>query len=403
MLLALVTPVARARAQSAAGMPPVVAGPTVAKRPAPGLVIVAPKAGIAAFGALEVIVESRGGTPRKMEFWFNGAKAGELTRPPWRLSIATGEENIERRFRVVALYDGGERRQAEILLPAIQIDDELELSLQQLYITASRDDPSAAPVLDLKREDFAVFDMGRRQQLVTYEHGDVPLTAVLLIDSSLSMLGDPLRSALAGAHSFAAGMAPLDEAMLILFSDRVVHHTSWSADPDALVAGLTGAEARGGTAVNDHLFLALQMLEKRQGRRVVILLSDGVDVESLLTGAQVNEIAVRSQALIYWIRVGNEPFDLLQRSPWRNAAEHSAEIQQLAATVAGSGGRRIDTPRNEDTAGAFQQILNELRQQYVLGFYPDSSLHDGAWHPIRVEVAPKGILLRTREGYYDDE
>ena len=64
-----------------------------------------------------------------------------------------------------------------------------------------------------------------------------------------------------------------------------------------------------------------------------ILLSDGVDVESLLQAAQVNEIAVRSQALVYWIRVSGEPFDLLQRSAWRGVAEHSSEIRQLAATV----------------------------------------------------------------------
>jgi VWFA-related protein len=284
-----------------------------------------------------------------VEFWFNGIKAGELTRPPWKLTIDTGEENIERRLRVVATAAGGQRREAEVVLPPIQVDDELDLPLQQLYITASRD---GQPVADLARREFRVLDMGNRQEIVTFEHGDIPLTAALLIDSSLSMRGAPLRAALAGAHSFASGMAELDEAMLLLFSDRVMYHTAWTGDPDELLSGLEGAEARGGSAVNDHLFLALQLLEKRQGRRVVILLSDGVDVESLLAAAQVNEIAVRSQALIYWIRASAEPFDLLQRSAWRNVVEHSAEIRQLAAMVDASGGRRIDIARYEDAEGA---------------------------------------------------
>lgn len=373
-----------------------------AQSPPPGVAITAPAPGVPAFGAIEVVVEARGAAPRRMEFWFNGTKAGELSRPPWRLTIATGDENVERRFRVVAVYDAGERRASEVALPVIHVDEELDLPLQQLYVTATRADGPADPVLDLARGDFAVYDQGRRQEIVTFEHGDVPLTAVLLIDSSLSMRGGPLRAALAGAHSFATGMAPLDEASLLLFSDRVVHHTLFSADPDELLAGLTGAEARGGSAVNDHLFLALQLLEKRQGRRVVILLSDGVDVESLLSAAEVSAIAVRSQALIYWIRVASKPFDLLQRSAWRTVEEHSAEIRQLAATVDGSGGRRIDIQRFEDAAGAFQQILTELRQQYVLGFYPDRSRHDGDWHPIRIEIEPRKVLLRTREGYYDD-
>lgn len=380
-------------------------GATPGKPPATEPRIVSPPAGVPAFGALEVVVEPQGGAPRKVEFWFNGVKAGEVSRPPWKLTIDTGEENIERRFSVVAIGGsdaGGWRSESEIVLPPVHVDDTIELPLQQLYITATLDDPSRAPVLDLERESFSVFDMGRRQAIVTFEHGDVPLTAVLLIDSSTSMKGAPLRAALAGAHSFASGMAALDEAMLLLFSDRVVHHTAWSADPDELLAGIAGVEAGGGSAVNDHLFLALQLLEKRQGRRVVVLLSDGVDVESLLQAAQVNEIAVRSQALVYWIRVSGEPFDLLQRSAWRGVAEHSSEIRQLAATVASSGGRRIDIQRFEDAAGAFQQVLTELREQYVLGFYPDRVRHDGDWHPLRIEVERKDTLLRTREGYYDD-
>jgi VWFA-related protein len=364
-----------------------------------GLTIVSPPAGVPAFGTLEVVVDPGATVPRKVEFWFNGIKAGETVRAPWQLTIDTGEENIERRLRVVATDPGGQRREAEVVLPSIHVDDELDLPLQQLYITATRE---GRPVSDLKRRDFDVFDMDRKQEIVTFEHGDIPLTAVLLIDSSLSMVGAPLRAALAGAHSFASGMAELDEAMLLLFSDRVMYRTPFTADPDELLAGLGGAEARGGSAVNDHLFLALQLLEKRQGRRVVILLSDGVDVESLLLAAQVNEIAVRSQALIYWIRASAEPFDLLQRSAWRNVVEHSAEIRQLAATVDASGGRRIDIQRYEDAEGAFQQILTELRQQYVVGFYPKRSRHDGAWHPIRVQVDPKGVDLRTRDGYYDD-
>ncbi|MBP9143508.1 MAG: VWA domain-containing protein [Thermoanaerobaculia bacterium] len=365
----------------------------------PALAIVSPVAGVPAFGAIEVVVEPSGISPRRMEFWFNGIKAGELTRPPWKLTIDTGEENIERRFRVVATAAGGQRVEMEAMLPEIHVDDELDLPLQQLYITATS---AGATVDDLPRDGFKVFDSGRRQQLVTFEHGDVPLTAVLLIDSSLSMAGAPLRAALAGAHSFASGMAELDEAMLLLFADRVAAHTAWSDDPDELLSGLEGVEARGGSAVNDHLFLALQLLEKRQGRRVVILLSDGVDVESLLHAAEVHEIAVRSQALVYWIRASAEPFDLLVRSAWRNVVEHSTEIRQLDATVAASGGRRIDIQRFEDAADAFQQILTELREQYVLGFYPDRVRHNGTWHPLRIEVDAKGVELRTRDGYFDD-
>ncbi|MEO8276476.1 MAG: VWA domain-containing protein [Thermoanaerobaculia bacterium] len=361
--------------------------------------IVSPASGVSAFGTISVVVDPGTPNPRGVEIWYNDVKAGTLAHAPWKLSVETGDENIERRFRVVVIDAAGGRTEVQSLLPPVHVDEEIDLPLQQLYITAT---VGGYPELGLKREDFSVLDQGKSQEIVTFEHGDVPLAAVLLIDSSLSMRGAPLRSALAGAKSFASGMAELDEAMLLLFSDRVVHHTAWSANPEQLLAGLTGAEARGGSAVNDHLFLSLELLEKRQGRRVVILLSDGVDVESLLSAAQVNEIAVRSQALIYWIRVSADAFDLKQRSAWRTVEEHSAEIRQLAATVDASGGRRIEIRRYEDAPSAFQQILTELRQQYVLGFYPNALRHDGSWHPIRINVESKGVQLRTREGYYDD-
>ena len=189
--LALLFPAPRLEAQPAARQPG-----------AAPLTIVSPPAGVPAFGALEVVVDPGGTVPRKVEFWFNGIKAGETTRAPWQLTIETGEENIERRLRVVATDPGGQRREAELVLPSIHVDDELDLPLQQLYITATRE---GRPAADLKRRDFAVFDMEHKQDIVTFEHGDIPLTAVLLIDSSVSMVGPPLRAALAGAQFVAAG------------------------------------------------------------------------------------------------------------------------------------------------------------------------------------------------------
>ena len=158
-------------------------------------------------------------------------------------------------------------------------------------------------VLDLERGDFQVLDDGKPQELVTYERGQVPLTAALLFDSSASMTGAGLEAAQRGVRGFAAGMAPLDQALLLLFSDRLLHRSPLTSDGQLLAAGLDGVRAQGGTAVNDHLFLALQLLAPVQGRRVAILLSDGIDVESVLDMERVRESARDSQALIYWIQL----------------------------------------------------------------------------------------------------
>ncbi len=379
--------VALTRLPQAAALPPLELG------------IVQPVPGQPVFGDVEVSVEVRSGAPARLEFFLNDRKVGELTQPPWRLVVPTGDENIDRRFRVVGHATDGSSRSVELAFKAIRVDDVVEAPLQQLYITASRE---GQPALDLTRNEFRIEDDGKRQEVVTFERGDIPLTALLLIDSSLSMQGEPLRAALAGARAFAADMQPLDEAMLLLFSDRVLHRTPFTADPDRLVAGLTGAEAGGGTALNDHLFLSLELLQRRQGRRAVILLSDGIDVESLLTAAQVLEVAGRTQTLVYWIRIANDPLDRLHRSPWRDVREHQRESAGLAEIVASSGGRIVEIPRIEEAATAFGTILLEMRQQYVLGYYPKEPRHDGKWREIVVATTRNGVELRARGGYYDD-
>jgi Ca-activated chloride channel family protein len=361
--------------------------------------LVEPLAGQPAFGATQVAAEVRGGEAARVEFYFDGGLVGTLERPPWRLTVDVGQENAERRFRVVAIAADGTRDDAELVLPAIRVDDSIEVPLQQLYVTATR---GGDPALDLGREDFQVSDDGNEQKLVTFERGDVPLTAVLVVDSSLSMRGAPLAAALAGARAFAAGMAPLDESMLLAVSDRVLRKTAFTADPAELVAGVTGASARGGSAIFDHLYLALLELERRQGRKVVVLLSDGIDVDSLLSSRELEGVVGRSQALLYWIRLRSAERGARHRSAWRDFDEHAAELEGLERLVERSGGRIVELPRIADAESAFRSVLDELRRQYVLGYYPSASRHDGSWRKIRVDVAQGAVALRAREGYYDD-
>ena len=319
--------------------------------------IVQPLAEQGVFGPTEVVAAVRDGRAAFLELYYNDARVATRNEPPWKFVVDVGGENIDRTFRVVATSFAGEKSEALLRLAKIQVDEVLDLSLHQVYVTVTREGDA---VRDLARSDFRIFDDGKRQQIVTYETGDAPLAALLAIDSSLSMEGPPLLAAIEGARSFAEGMIDLDEAMLLLFSDHVVHHTEFTGDPETLVRGLTGAEASGGSAINDYLYLALQLLERRQGRRVVVLLSDGIDVESVLSAPQVAEVAARSQALIYWIRVAREPFGMRHRSAWRSTDEHTVELDALAALVDASGGRRIDIASYDQAAGAFREIVREL-------------------------------------------
>jgi Ca-activated chloride channel family protein len=339
----------------------------------------------------------------QVSFAVDGIVVGELDAPPWRLEVEVGEANRRHEFRVVAYGRRGGTGEHAITTPAFRVDEEVRLTLQQLYVTVAG--PDGRRVLDLEEEQFRILDEGKRQDLVTFARGDVPFTGVVLVDSSLSMEGPKLSAALAGARSFFAEMRPLDEGRLVVFSDRILHQTPFSTFSEVLTAGLTGVEAQGGTAVNDHLYLALKQLEARQGRRVVVLLSDGVDSHSVLSMGEVLESARRSQALIYWVRLplrpgdGGELPDVV--TTWRSSAEHRREHDLLRRTVEESGGR-IELVRSlDDIAPAFAGILQELREQYVLGFYPDRPRHDGGWRRLQVRVEGRGLRVRAREGYVD--
>ena len=298
-----------------------------------------------------------------------------------------------------SLYDGATAT-SSVRTPALRSDMEVEVGLRQLYVTAER---QGQRVLDMTREDFTITDDGRRQQIITFERGDVPFTAVVLVDASLSMKGHRLRTALEGAQALVDGMLPLDQAKLVLFSDRLLHETPFTSFPSVLGVGLSGVAAQGGTALNDHLYLALRRLQDGQGRRVVILLSDGFDVESALDIEQVRKAPGLNRALVYWIRLhqGEMNSDRTYFSAWRNGEGHRRQFDLLGQTVLDSGGR-IEIPTDMSAVkDSFVRILNELRNQYVIGYYADPVHEDGRWRRIKVEAPHAGVKLRARTGYYD--
>ncbi len=358
-----------------------------------------PPPGEPVFGEVEVAAEVFAQAPiERVVLSVDGRVVGELARPPFRWRVDIGQSNREHRFEVFAEDTAGDSEWAVLVTPAIPIDLSVELALQQLYVTVTRGERR---VLDLGPQDFAVFDDGERQRLVTFERGDVPLVALVLLDASDSMRGRRLAAAAAGAEAFIAGLEELDQAKLLLFSDHVVHSTPFTNFAEVLRAGLSGVEARGGTALNDHLYLALKLLDERQGRRVVILLSDGIDVASVLRMREVLRSARRSQALIYWLRLGGVRGDREMFSSWRDDKAHREELELLEQAVVESGGRAVQLDRIEEAEDAFRRILAELREQYVLGFYPSTGRGDGSWHRIKVRLAGSGLKVRAREGYVD--
>jgi len=354
------------------------------------------------FGEVEVLIRA---APEEevetVQLIVDGRDVALFDRPPFRVAVNVGLENMEHEFQVVVRSVNGETKTAAVVTPVLQIDEVVDLGLQQLYVTVSGLD---GRVLNLEQQDFRIVDEGKRQEMVTFERGDIPLTATLLLDCSLSMKGERLAAALQGAQEFVEEMKALDQAMVMLFSDRLLRTTEFSEDRELLSRALTDVEAAGGTSINDHLFLALSRLEAVQGRRVVVLFSDGSDVHSVLPMEGVLQKARRSQALIYWIQL-RDPAQESEvpeyTSSWRNVEANRREFKDLRQAIQESGGRIEVVDNLAELDEAFAGILAELREQYVLGYYPSQANHDGTWRNVRVRVEKPNLDVRTREGYFD--
>jgi Ca-activated chloride channel family protein len=191
---------------------------------------------------------------------------------------------------------------------------------------------------------------------------------------------------------------------LLLFSDHVRLETPFTSVPSILTLSLGEAEADGGSAVNDAAYLALKRLEERLGRKVLILFSDGVDVESVLPMEHVRQALRRDPVVLYWLRLrreeergGNRP-DFY--TAWRDAEGHRREMEELRRAVQESGGRIETIDRVEQVKGVLEAILSELREQYVLGYTPSVSKGPGTWHDVELRVRG-GQQARTQKGYVE--
>ncbi len=361
--------------------------------------ITSPEPGQSVFGPTELAAQVDGteGIAR-VEFFVGGRSVGSVATPPYQLTWNAGDQNIAREFRVVAYGISGSSASDALATKPVQIDERLDLELQQLYATVLRD---RQRVLNLNPADFRVFDNGQEQELVAFDRGELPLSAILLLDSSESMQGKRIEAALAGARAFVAGMRPEDQASVLLFSDRLMASTPVTSDQAVLNQALSQVEAAGGSAVNDYLFAALKLLESHQGRRVVVLLSDGADIHSVLSMSEVLREARVSQALIYWIALDDGSKRKSFTSAWRNWEANDREFDRLEKAVDESGGRIVRISKDEDLATAFSGILEELREQYALSYYSTTNKNDGRWHKVDVRVKASGVRVRTRDGYID--
>lgn len=360
--------------------------------------LTSPVAGEVTTGEVDVVAEVTTTEPVSyVDVFVNGWPTARIRQAPWSVRVAVPNEGGSCRFTAVARTAGGGRGTDSVVTRRVVLEDRLEVALRQVYVNVLS---GAHDGTQLGPGDFRLFDGGVLQPLATFGRGNAPISALVLIDASESMRGGELTAAFDAARQFLSKLGPEDEAAVMVFADRILALTPFGPPEPGLLEGTEGTAAGGGTALDDHLYAALRLLDDRAGRRVVVLLSDGADVTSALTAADLEWKVQRSDAAIYWLRLSRRKASRSFSSSWRNFEANDREIEGLERAVDESGGRIQLLGAGLDLGAAFVSVVAELREQYVLGYYPRDLKRDGSWRPLEVR-ATQGVRLRYRAGWVD--
>lgn len=259
--------------------------------------------------------------------------------------------------------------------------------LVPIYATVTDSQNRLVP--DLVREDFEVFDNGVRQDLVVFENQIQPITAIVMLDTSGSMT-DSLKLVREGAEQFLIRLLPQDRAMVGAFNDKIEFSGIFTADRDELVAALKELDFGYPTRLNDAIDQSLNQLAGIEGRRVILLLSDGEDTASKVGQGDVLARATEDEVMIYGIGLESVYFDGVRRV----RTKPDRVLRKLAEET---GGGYFALTGTNDLGSAFTRIAQELRSQYVLGFAPAAL--DGKVHKLTVSVRKPGMKVRARKTY----
>jgi VWFA-related protein len=259
----------------------------------------------------------------------------------------------------------------------------------------------------LKQEEFHVLEDGVEQDIILFVQEAVPVHVALLIDVSGSVQSQwgSIRSA---ARRFAEALSPNDTLSIIAFNIQPRLILDWTQNVSLADKALGKLLPKGNTALFDAIYVAFDdLFGKIDGKKAVILLTDGFDNSSQVKYEEALDLAVRSNALIY---VVSETAALRQTMEYYNRKEHTQiNIDPMEFAVADNmlkhltyqtGGRVLYPQSFGELANVYSEVAQELANQYAVGYIPHNRVKDGGYRNVTVTVERPDVRISTRPGYY---
>jgi Ca-activated chloride channel family protein len=252
-------------------------------------------------------------------------------------------------------------------------------------VLATVTDTDGRLVPDLEERDFTVLDNGKPQEIVLFENTVQPFTAVVMMDYSLSMTAH-IDLLAAAAEQFVIRMLPIDRAQVGAFSDKIQFSGEFTNDRDSLIAALDDLQYGNPTRLYDALDESIAALEDIEGRKVVVVFTDGEDTQSRAKFGDVRNRARDRDIMVYGIG--------LRAKILGQTTRVDGALRRLADAT---GGGYFELSRADELGPTFTRVAQELRALYTIGFAPETL--DGKEHRIDVRVGKPGMRVRARTSY----
>lgn len=318
----------------------------------------------------------------RVTFFVDGRQVCELVAEPFECEWDAGREVVAHQIRAVAALAGGGRTVRTIRTLGLQYADRVEVDAVQVTVTVT--DDRGKFVSGIPQSAFRVFEDGKPQTVGYFASQDVPLELIVAVDVSGSMLTAMPRLKRAVKH-FLGAIPARDQVTLLGFNDAVFTLTRKTTDPDERVRAVDRLASWGATALYDVIVRGVEMLGRQTGRRALVVFTDGEDQGSHVTLADVERRLQASDVTLYMIGQGR-------------GVTHDYLRKVMERLTVPTGGRVFTTDNVDALQGAFEDLLEELSNQYLIGYQPTNTTRDDTWREIKVEIDGH-TNVRARQGY----
>jgi Ca-activated chloride channel family protein len=315
-------------------------------------------------------------------FFVDGRQVCALTAPPFECDWDAGATITAHQIRAVATVQGGSRIVQTVRTKSVGYVERVDVDVVQVTVTVS--DGRGKFVRSIPQSAFHVFEDGHPQAVTHFTSEDVPLELVAAIDISGSM-APAMPKLKTAVKQFLGDVPPQDQVTLLGFNDNIFTLTRKATDPAERAKAVDRLAPWGSTALYDVLLRGVEMLGRQTGRKALVVFTDGEDQGSHATINDVERRLQSSDVTLYMIGQGRG----VTMEPLKRIME------RLSVPT---GGRALFTDSIDELHAAFADLLDELSNQYLLGYQSTNSRRDDAWRKIKVDVDGHHDV-RARQGY----